>query len=258
MPKGGMLTIETQNVHVDEWYAQARTPLATGEYVMMAVSDTGHGMEPSTKARIFEPFFTTKEPGKGTGLGLATVYGVVKQSSGYIFVDSEPGAGARFEIYLPQVTAQAQAVPEEERATKLRPGRETVLLVEDEADVRTLTCEFLKAAGYQVLTAADGEEGFETGERFGDEIDILVTDVVMPRLRGPELAKRLKRLKPDLKVVYMSGYTEEFSEMPTLLEGAYFLQKPFSRDSLLRQIQDALKGKPAEPPDRHAFSLRIN
>ena len=258
MPKGGTLTIETANVRVDEGYAQSRTPLATGEYVMLAVSDTGFGMEANTKARIFEPFFTTKEPGKGTGLGLATVYGVVKQSSGYIFVDSEPGAGARFEIYLPQVREQALAVAEEERAAKLRPGRETVLLVEDEADVRTLTCEFLKTAGYQVLTAVDGEEGLETGQRFGDQIDILVTDVVMPRLRGPELAKRLKQKLPDLKVVYMSGYTEEFSEAPNLLQGAYFLQKPFSRDGLLRHIQDALRGKPSEQGDRPPFSLRIN
>lgn len=258
MPKGGTLTIETANVRVDEGYAQSRAPLATGEYVMLAVSDTGFGMEASTKARIFEPFFTTKEPGKGTGLGLATVYGVVKQSSGYIFVDSEPGAGARFEIYLPQVREQALAVAAEEQAAKLRRGRETVLLVEDEADVRTLTCEFLKTAGYQVLTAADGEEGFETGQRFGDQIDILVTDVVMPRLRGPELAKRLKQKLPDLKVVYMSGYTEEFSEAPNLLQGAYFLQKPFSRDGLLRHVQDALKGKPSEQADRPPFSLRIN
>src|SRR5262249_32856178 len=133
--------------------------------------------------------------------------------------------GARFEIYLPQVPEKVEAVPEEARATNLRPGRETVLLVEDEADVRTLTCEFLKSAGYQVLTAADGEEGLETGKRFGEEIDILVTDVVMPRLRGPELAKRLRHLLPNLKVVYMSGYTEEFSEAPNLLQGAYFLQK---------------------------------
>jgi len=258
MPKGGTLTIETASVRVDEGYAQSRTPLATGEYVMLAVSDTGFGMEASTKARIFEPFFTTKEPGKGTGLGLATVYGVVKQSSGYIFVDSEPGAGARFEIYLPQVRDQAHTVAEEERAAKLSRGRETVLLVEDEAEVRTLTCEFLKTAGYQVLTAADGEEGFETGQRFGEQIDVLVTDVVMPRLRGPELAKRLKQKLPELKVVYMSGYTEEFSEAPNLLQGAYFLQKPFSRDALLRHIQDAIKGKPPEQGDRPAFSLRIN
>jgi len=258
MPRGGTLTIETENVTVDERYAQSRAPMAPGDYVMLAVSDTGYGMEASTKARIFEPFFTTKEPGKGTGLGLATVYGVVKQSSGYIFVDSAPGAGARFEIYLRQVLDKAQTAPAEERAAKLRGGRETVLLVEDEADVRTLICEFLKAAGYQVLTAADGEEGLDIGQKFGEEIDILVTDVVMPRLRGPELAKRLKRLLPDLKVVYMSGYTEEFSEGPNLLEGGSFLQKPFSRDTLLRQIHDALKGKPAAPIDRPAFSLRIN
>jgi signal transduction histidine kinase/ActR/RegA family two-component response regulator len=258
MPKGGTLTIETENVHVDERYAQMRTPLAIGDYVMLAVSDTGYGMEASTKARIFEPFFTTKEPGKGTGLGLATVYGVVKQSSGYIFVDSEPGAGARFEIYLPRVPDKVEAAPAEERAAKLRGGQETVLLVEDEAEVRRLTCEFLQAAGYQVLTAADGEEGLGIGRKFANEIDILVTDVVMPRMRGPELAKQLKRELPDLKVVYMSGYTEEFSEVPSHLQGVYFLQKPFSRDGLLRKVHDALKGKPAEPIDRPAFSLRIS
>ena len=258
MPKGGTLTVETENVCVDENYAQARAPLAPGDYVMLAVSDTGFGMEESTKARIFEPFFTTKEPGKGTGLGLATVYGVVKQSSGYIFVDSEPGAGARFEIYLPRVPEKVQEAAAEERATKVRGGRETVLLVEDEADVRTLTCEFLQAAGYQVLTAADGEEGLTIGEQFRHEIDVVVTDVVMPRMRGPEMVKRLKRMLPDLKVVYMSGYTEEFSEGQSLLEDAFFIQKPFSRDGLLRKIHDALKGKPAEQFERPAFSLRIN
>jgi len=257
MPKGGTLTVETENVHVDQLYAQSRAPLAPGDYVMLAVSDTGLGMDAGTKARIFEPFFTTKEPGKGTGLGLATVYGVVKQSSGYIFVDSAPGTGARFEIYLPQVPEKAEA-PAEKRVTKVRGGRETVLLVEDEADVRTLTCEFLKAAGYEVLTATDGEEGLDIANKFADAIDMLVTDVVMPRMRGPELAKRLKRLLPDLKVVYMSGYTEEFSERASVLEGASFLQKPFSRDALLRQVHDTLKGKPTEQVERPAFSLRIN
>src|SRR5205085_9160469 len=245
------------NVHVDQLYAQSRAPLAPGDYVMLAVSDTGLGMDEGTKARIFEPFFTTKEPGKGTGLGLATVYGVVKQSSGYIFVDSAPGTGARFEIYLPQVPEKAEA-PAEKRVTKVRGGRETVLLVEDEADVRTLTCEFLKAAGYEVLTATDGEEGLDIANKFADAIDMLVTDVVMPRMRGPELAKRLKRLLPDLKVVYMSGYTEEFSESASVLEGASFLQKPFSRDALLRQVHDTLRGKPTEQVERPAFSLRIN
>jgi len=258
MPKGGTLTIETENVCVDARHAQSRPPLAPGDYVMLAVSDTGFGMDANIKARIFEPFFTTKEPGKGTGLGLATVYGVVKQSSGYIFVDSAPGVGARFEIYLPQVADKVETVPAGGRAAKVRGGRETVLLVEDEADVRTLTCEFLAAAGYQVLTAVDGEDGFDIGNKFAEAIDVLVTDVVMPRMRGPELAKRLKRLLPDLKVVYMSGYTEEFSEGQNLLEGASFLQKPFSRDELLRQIRDTLKGKAAKQVERPAFSLRIN
>ena len=258
MPSGGTLTIETESVKVDENYAQARAPLAVGEYVMLAVSDTGYGMDDNIKARVFEPFFTTKEPGKGTGLGLATVYGVVKQSSGYIFVDSAPGAGARFEIYLPRVPEKVQTDPAEKHAAKLRKGRETVLLAEDEADVRTLTCEFLKAAGYQVLTACDGEEALAVGERFREAIDILVTDVIMPRMRGPELAKQLKRLIPGLKVVYMSGYSEEFSQGPSFLEGASFLQKPFSRDAFLRQIQDALKGKPAEPVDRAVVSYHIH
>ena len=256
MPKGGTLTIATEDVCVDPLYAQARPPLVPGDYVMLAVSDTGHGMDAGTRARIFEPFFTTKEPGKGTGLGLATVYGVVKQSSGYIFVESTPGAGARFEIYLPQVPEKAQEAPTEERVAKVRGGRETVLLVEDEGDVRALICEFLKAAGYQVLTAADGEQGLDIGQKFRDEIDILATDVVMPRMRGPELAKRLRGMQPDLKVMYMSGYTEEFGA--SVLEGASFLQKPFSRDALLRQIHDALKGKPAEQAERPTFSLRIN
>lgn len=258
MPKGGTLTIETENVSVDTRYAQLRPPLAPGNYVMLAVSDTGFGMDANVKARIFEPFFTTKEPGKGTGLGLATVYGVVKQSSGCIFVDSAPGVGARFEIYLPQAVAKAEAVAGDERAAKVRGGQETVLLVEDEADVRTLTCEFLKAAGYQVLTAVDGEEGLDIAQKIADQIDVLVTDVVMPRMRGPELAKQLRRRLPDLKVVYMSGYTEEFSEGQSILEGASFLQKPFSRDALLRQIHDTLKGKAAEQVERPALSLRID
>lgn len=258
MPNGGTLTIETQNQHADEKYAQSRAPLAPGDYVMLVVSDSGYGMDAGTKTRIFEPFFTTKEPGKGTGLGLATVYGVVKQSAGYIFVDSAPGEGATFEIYLPQVPEQVLAAEAKERAAQLRRGRETVLLAEDEDDVRTLTCEFLKSAGYQVLTAADGAEALEIGERFGDEIDMLVTDVVMPRMRGPELAKRLKNLLPGLKVVYISGYTEEFSEASNLLEGAWFLQKPFSRDALLRQIHDAFNGKPSNQAERSAVLYQIN
>jgi len=258
MPNGGTLTIETQNQRVDEKYSQSHAPLAPGDYVMLVVSDSGQGMDAGTKARIFEPFFTTKEPGKGTGLGLATVYGVVKQSSGYIFVDSAPGEGATFEIYLPQVPEQVLAAEAKERAAQVRRGRGTVLLAEDEEDVRTLTCEFLTSAGYRVLAAADGAEALAICEREGEEIDLLVTDVVMPRMRGPELANKLKQRLPGLKLVYMSGYTDEFSAVSNPLEGASFLQKPFSRDAFLRQIQDALKGKPTEQIDRRPISLQIN
>src|SRR5262249_35545032 len=200
MPEGGTLTIKTENVCVDEKYTLSHPSVNPGEYVLLTVSDSGHGMSAETKARIFEPFFTTKEPGKGTGLGLATVYGIVNQSSGCIHVESSPGNGTRLEIYLPQTLEGVYSIRSHEVTTTQSRGRGTVLIAEDQEDVRTLTCEFLQSAGYSVLTAADGTEALAIGERLGSAIHVLVTDMVMPRMRGPELAKRLKDLLPHIQV----------------------------------------------------------
>jgi signal transduction histidine kinase/ActR/RegA family two-component response regulator len=242
MPQGGKLIVETRNVIVDEALAKSRPPLQPGEYVRLMVEDTGHGMDSATKARIFEPFFTTKELGKGTGLGLATVYGVVKQSGGCIWVDSELGEGARFEVYLPVVHAKESHVTGT-TVTAAAPQRsELVLIVEDEDAVRDLAAEFMKAAGYQVLTARDGHEalGISTAQNSAEPIRILLTDIVMPRMRGPELSKSLKALLPELKVIYMSGYLEFNKATGEFLDGSYFLQKPFSRETLVSKIDETL------------------
>jgi CheY-like chemotaxis protein len=248
MPTGGSLSIETRNVAVDERYALARPPIKPGEYVLLAVADTGHGMDAETKARIFEPFFTTKEQGKGTGLGLATVYGIVKQSGGCVWVESEPGKGARFEVYLPRVDGAVETdAPEETAATAVR-RRRTVLIAEDEEAVRDLASEFLESAGYRVLTAKDGTEALGVAERCDEAIHLLLTDVVMPRMRGPELAKRLKRLRNGLRVIYMSGYLEYNRGNEDFLEEGFFLQKPFSREMLVHRVGEALKnGSKARP-----------
>ena len=253
MPAGGTLTIGTQNIHIDQLRAKDRPALAPGDYVLLSITDSGHGMTPDIKARIFEPFFTTKELGKGTGLGLATVYGVVKQSSGYIYVDSAPDQGTRFEIYLPQAREQLSAASLAERSRSAGRGRGTVLVVEDQDEVRALTCEFLKSAGYQVLTAADGAEALAVGERLGKTIRVLVADLVMPRMRGTEVARRLQDMLPGLKVVYTSGYIEEFAEDAKAIEGAPFLQKPFSRDALLREVDAVLSSKPSQKTDRSSL-----
>jgi CheY-like chemotaxis protein len=197
-------------------------------------------MDAATRARIFEPFFTTKEQGKGTGLGLATVYGVVKQSGGCIWVDSEPSRGSRFEIYLPRVEGRAESVRPQEIPAALAHRRETVLIAEDEDEVRELASEFAKSAGYTVLTAKDGAEALGIVERSGQPIHLLLTDVVMPKMRGPELAKRLKFLRTDMKTIYMSGYLEYNNGNGQYLEEGFFLQKPFSRDTLVRKVHEAL------------------
>jgi len=244
MPSGGSLTVETQNLFANEALCKTRTSLVPGNYVRLVVADTGHGMDAETMARIFEPFFTTKELGKGTGLGLATVYGVVKQSGGCIWVDSAPGKGTRFEVYFPAVQ-ESEEQPAEEADRHLRSGHsEVVLLVEDEDQVRDLAAEFIESAGYAVLTARDGQDALRVAEQSGKRIRVLVTDIVMPNMRGPELAKRLNQRCDGLRVIYMSGYLE-FNNGSDFLKDMFFLQKPFSRDSLVAKIADAL-GKERE------------
>lgn len=249
MPQGGKLLIETHDVIMDEQGLQARPLIQPGRYALLVVSDTGCGMNAETKAHIFEPFFTTKEQGKGTGLGLATVYGVVKQSGGWIWVDSEPGRGARFEIYLPVVEKTEQTTPLTELVTPVSAGNfETVLIAEDEAGVRELASQFLASAGYRVIAAEDGRKALALAEQSGS-IHLLLTDVVMPNMRGPELSKRLKRLYPNLKVVYMSGYLEYGMGSDEFLEDSLFLQKPFSREKLIQKIGEALGNRaPGESP----------
>jgi signal transduction histidine kinase/AmiR/NasT family two-component response regulator len=254
MPSGGKLVIETDNVTVDEKYALSHPPLQPGRYVMFTVTDSGSGMTAEIKARIFEPFFTTKEPGKGTGLGLATVYGIVNQSSGCIHVESSPGAGTRFEIYLPHTQEKLPDAHSSDALASQQRHRETVLLVEDESAVRTLTCEFLQAAGYQVLSASDGIEALEIAERLGGAIHILLTDVVMPRMRGPELARLIQQKLPRVIIVFVSGYTEELHSSPSSMDNGFFLQKPFSRDQLLRKLNDAIRSEKS-PHSRRSQKL---
>jgi nitrogen-specific signal transduction histidine kinase/CheY-like chemotaxis protein len=243
MPQGGKLIVESRDVSVHVEYAKTRPALEPGEYVLLRVSDTGHGMDAATKARIFEPFFTTKDQGKGTGLGLAMVYGVVKQSNGFIYVESELGLGTQFEIYLPQVNEKIETGAGENTPAPARRHLKTVLVVEDEEDVRTLVSEYLNSSGYRVVTACDGTDALEIAQTLGQEIHVLLTDVVMPRMRGPELAERLKLIIPKLKIIYMSGYLEQNEGNRSFLEGAYFLDKPFSRDVLARQVAEALRNE---------------
>lgn len=241
MPNGGRLLVETQNLIVGEQY-EGGAAIEPGQYVVLSVTDTGHGMDDEIKARIFEPFFTTKEEGKGTGLGLATVYGVVKQSGGFICVDTAPGKGAKFSIYLPRVEQNVEPRKFEKVGNSWSVAGATVLLAEDERELSALAQEFLTAAGYHVLTASDGKKALEIAAKHTEPIDLLLTDVVMPKMRGPELAKRIRSFHPNVKVVYMSGYLEETGGTD-FLEGAAFLQKPFSRHALVNQVGSALSGE---------------
>jgi CheY-like chemotaxis protein len=209
--------------------------------VLLAVSDTGVGMDEATRARAFEPFFTTKGE-KGTGLGLATVYGVVRQGGGHLVVDSEPGRGTTFRIYLPRIDGDAAGGPDA-GGQSLPRGTETVLLVEDEEAVRTLTRQALAACGYRVLEAADGAQGLHLAELQGGRFDLLVTDLVMPRMGGRELAERLTAMRPGVKVLYLSGYTDDAVVRQGVLEAqAHFLQKPFSVQALARKVRAVLDG----------------
>jgi PAS domain S-box-containing protein len=246
MPDGGALTIETSNVELDRHYAAKHAGgVQPGPYVMLTVSDTGCGMDAATQARIFEPFFTTKAQGKGTGLGLATVYGVVKQSGGFIWVYSEVGRGTTFKIYLPRVAAQVEQPARDAVSKGPIPGTETILFVEDEESVRELVREFLGAAGYRVLEAADGIHALEVAARHKGPIHMLITDVVMPRLSGRELVNRLTTERGDVKVLYISGYTDDSVFRHGVLEGGVaFLQKPFNLKSLAKKIRELLDGRP--------------
>jgi CheY-like chemotaxis protein len=233
---GGSLTLRTDSVELDEEFCAQRVECTPGSYVLITVTDTGHGMDASTKARIFEPFFTTKDVGKGSGLGLATVQGIVKQSGGHIEVDSEPGRGASFRVYLPRVTAQPIAAA----VADLRPpdastAAHTVIVVEDDVDVRQLLDSHLRSAGYNVVVADDAHAALELARTL--PIDVLVTDVVMPRMGGDELAMKMRDLQPNMRVLYISGYPDDprVAGVPRV-PGSVFLQKPFTRQILVREV----------------------
>jgi two-component system cell cycle sensor histidine kinase/response regulator CckA len=241
MPAGGKLLIETENVSLSEEYAGQHIAVTPGSYVMLAVSDTGTGMDEKTKARIFEPFFTTKELGKGTGLGLSTVYGIVKQSGGSLWVYSEVGRGTTFKVYLPRVDENAQEYRQATDTGEVLQGTETILLAEDEEIVRTLAREILESYGYQVLEAANGGAALLICERHTGAIDLLITDVIMPEMSGRELSERLSQLRPAMKVLYMSGYTDDAIIHQGVLDtGANFIQKPFSPDALAQKVREVL------------------
>jgi len=244
MPRGGTLVLEASNADLDEDYAHEHVTVRPGRYVMLAVSDTGHGMDKETQERIFEPFFTTKDKGKGTGLGLSTVYGIVQQSGGYVWVYSEAGRGTTFKIYLPRVEEEAdQPAPASEPVAVRAVVSETLLLVEDEGSVRELLRELLESAGYSVLEASRPAEALELARSHPAPIQLLITDVVMPEMTGPELARHLAQIRPGLRMLFLSGYTEGVVVDKGLLgDGANFLQKPFTTDALEAKVREVLDG----------------
>ncbi len=247
MPDGGQLTIETGQIELDAATARQHGEALPGSYVMLAVTDTGSGMDEATRSRLFEPFFTTKEQGKGTGLGLSTVYGIVKQSGGHIWVYSEPARGTTFKICLPAVAAEPEDVVDAPAIVETPAARaETVLLVEDAARVREVVREILEMSGYRILEARHGAEAIEISERHDGPIHLLVTDVVMPHMSGRELAQHLAPLRPDMRVLYMSGYTDDAIVRHGVLEaGTAFLSKPFTPDALAAKVREVLDAPPA-------------
>jgi CheY-like chemotaxis protein len=241
MPNGGKLTIETANIDLDENYAADQSTVQSGKYAMVAVSDTGCGMDKETLAHIFEPFFTTKELGKGTGLGLSTVYGIVKQSGGNVWVYSEPGKGTTFKICLPVIDEPHQDVEKKPQAAVETGGSETILLVEDEEGVRGLARRVLEAGGYTVLEAASPEQALELHSQNEDRIDLMITDVVMPAMSGRELAQLLEGRGRAMKVLYMSGYTDDTIVRHNILDAKIpFLPKPFTPETFARKVREVL------------------
>jgi CheY-like chemotaxis protein len=241
MPEGGVLTIETANVILDDSYVSRHAEVQAGEFVLLAVSDTGVGMDERTLARVFEPFFTTKETGKGTGLGLSTCYGIVKQAGGSIWVYSEPGKGTTFKVYLPRTLQTPAPSAEQTAQRKARTGSETILVVEDNDDVRAVAVESLRLHGYRVLEASSGEEALQLMSNLTEAVHLLLTDVVMPGMSGAELALELHQRYPHLKVLYTSGYTENvIVHHGVLNEGIAFLPKPYRPAELAQRVREVL------------------
>jgi PAS domain S-box-containing protein len=241
MPHGGKLTLETANVDLDQDYASEHQPIGAGHYVMLVVSDNGHGMTPEVLARVFEPFFTTKEVGKGTGLGLSTVYGIIKQSGGYIWVYSEPGRGTSFKIYFPRVDQPAQELGSDRRQRGMQRGTETILLVEDDPQLRQLSSSVLAHCGYKVLVAGGPEEGLTVAESNHRDIRLLITDVIMPTMNGRQLAEKILQISPKTRVLYISGYTNNaIAHYGVLDEGLWFLPKPFTLSALIAKVREVL------------------
>jgi CheY-like chemotaxis protein len=237
MPEGGKLTIETSNVNLNT----SQVDLTPGPHVLLAVTDTGVGMDPETQTHIFEPFYTTKEAGKGTGLGLATVYGIVKQCGGAISVYSEPGRGTTFRIYLPRVDQPIEEVAPPPETVHSLHGSETVLVVEDDAEVRRLICEILRTRGYQVLVSTKGDEALQLARSHAGPIELVIADVILPEVGGPDVVRQVQQLRPGIRALFISGYADEAVLRHGMVEpGMMFLSKPFMPEELARKVRDVL------------------
>jgi two-component system cell cycle sensor histidine kinase/response regulator CckA len=244
MPQGGTLAIETANIELDRAYMSDHPDAAAGRHVMLAISDTGIGMDDAVQKHLFEPYYTTKGPGKGTGLGLATVYGIVKRSGGSILVYSEPAHGTTFKIFLPRIEPVAEVAGVQAGCTRALGGSETILLVEDQPEVRAMVCAALTRHGYTVLEASQGEEALQIAQDHHEEIHLLLTDLVMPAMGGRELAHRLLQRRPHVRVLYTSGYTDEAIVPHDVIEsGSAFIEKPFTPADLLRNVREVLDGR---------------
>ncbi len=262
MPQGGRLTIEACNVEMDDSYKGEHQVVIPGRYVVLGIQDTGCGMDRDTQARIFEPFYTTKELGKGTGLGLATVYGIVKQSGGYIWVYSELNQGTLFKVYLPRVDESAQPAIQKEPEAVVRESCETILLAEDSVSLREMAREYLENVGYVVLEAASGAEALQKAKEFDGPIHLLLTDVVMPEMSGPELARHMTALRPEIKIIFTSGYTNDAIARQGVLDPAVaFIQKPYRPKALARKIQEVLAVSATEtsnhPPPGQQIPFKV-